>query len=189
MSLEMLKESLQEASIIKKGNYYYVIHSITDGIPKVEPKLLHEVTNEMQKRIERCGRIDKIVTIEAMGIPLAAVLSQKMNLPFTIIRKRAYNLPDEVSVDQITGYSKSRLYINGLERGDSVVIVDDVLSTGGTLRAVLKAFEKMDVAVKGVFIVINKGDIAEKVMGESKVTIDTLVDIEIIDGNKVIIKS
>ena len=126
--------------------------------------------------------------MEAMGIPLATALSQKMNLPFTIIRKREYGLPDEVSVEQTTGYSKTKLFINGLKKGEEIVIVDDVLSTGGTLRAVLSALKKMDVIVKGVFIAVDKGNCAEKIMDESKVAINTLVNIDIIDG-KVVIKS
>jgi len=136
----------------------------------------------MQKLIEKCGQIDKIVTIEAMGIPLATTLSLNMNIPFTIIRKRKYNLPDEVIVEQITGYSKSKLYINGLKKGDKIVIVDDVLSTGGTLRAVLTALKKMGVVIKGVFIAVNKGNVAKKIIDESNVSITTLVNIDVIDG-------
>jgi len=136
----------------------------------------------MQKLIEKCGQIDKIVTMEAMGIPLATIVSLNMNIPFTIIRKRKYDFPDEVSVERATGYSNSKLYINGLKKGDKIVIVDDVLSTGGTLRAVLTALKKMDVVIKGVFIAVNKGSVAKEIMNESNVSITTLVNIDVIDG-------
>lgn len=136
----------------------------------------------MQKVMEKCGQIDKIVTMEAMGIPLATIVSLNMNIPFTIIRKRKYDFPDEVSVEQATGYSNSKLYINGLTKGDKIVIVDDVLSTGGTLRAVLTALKKMGVVIKGVFIAVNKGNVAKEIMDESNVSITTLVNIDVIDG-------
>ena len=136
----------------------------------------------MQKLIEKCGQIDKIVTMEAMGIPLATILSLNMNIPFTIIRKRKYDFPDEVSVERATGYSNSKLYINGLKKGDKIVIVDDMLSTGGTLRAVLTALKKMGVVIKGVFIAVNKGNVAKEIMDESNVSITTLVNIDVIDG-------
>jgi adenine phosphoribosyltransferase len=141
----------------------------------------------MQKLMEKCGQIDKIVTMEAMGIPLATTLSLNMNIPFTIIRKRKYNLPDEVIVEQVTGYSNSKLYINGLTKGDKIVIVDDVLSTGGTLRAVLTALKKMGVVIKGVVIAVNKGNVAKEIMDESNVSITTLVNIDVIDGRVAII--
>lgn len=186
MNLEILKKSLEEAPVVKKGDYHYVIHPITDGVPWIKPELLNEVVGEMQKLIEGCGQIDKIVTMEAMGIPLATALSLNMNIPFTIIRKREYGLPDEVSVEQVTGYSKSNLYINGLIKGDKIVIVDDVLSTGGTLRAVLTALKKMGVIIKGVFIAIDKGDVTGKIKDEYKVNIITLINIDVIDGEVVI---
>jgi len=186
MSLEQLKKSLQKAPVIKKKDYSYIIHPITDGIPEITPALLHEVTSEMKKHIEKCGPIDKIVTIEAMGIPLATALSLDMNIPFTIIRKRKYGLPDEVSVEQVTGYSKSKLYVTGLKKGENVVLVDDVMSTGGTLRAVLSVLKDIGVNVQGVFIVVDKGDCSKGIGEQFNVQIISLVEMDVVDGKAVI---
>lgn len=188
MTLKILKKSLIEAPVVKKEDYFYVVHPITDGIPEIKPKLLIEVVHEMQDRIEKCGEINKIVTIEAMGIPLATALSLRIKIPFVIIRKRSYGLPGEYVVEQKTGYSKSNLYINGLKKGDKIVIVDDVLSTGGTLKAVLSELKRIGVEIKGVFIAVNKGEVVEKLMDESKIHIDIIVNIDIEDG-KVVIKN
>jgi adenine phosphoribosyltransferase len=186
MSLELLKKSLYEAPIVKKGDYDYVIHPITDGVPFITPELLKEVSSEMKKLILKCGRFDRIVTMEAMGIPLATALSLDLKIPFSIIRKREYGLPGEVSVEQVTGYSKSRMYINGLKKGDVVVLVDDVLSTGGTLKAVLYVLKEMGVKVKGVFIAIYKGACKEDIAKIYGVPITTIMDIKVIDGKVVI---
>ncbi|UCF13386.1 MAG: purine phosphoribosyltransferase family protein [Thermoplasmatales archaeon] len=188
MSLDYLKKSLKQAPIVKKGDYYYVVHPITDGVPEIKPELLKEVTNEIKRLIKNCGKIDKIVTMEAMGIPLASILAMEMNLPFNIIRKREYGLPDEISVGQVTGYSKSKLFINGLKKGDTIVIVDDVLSTGGTLRAVLSALKKIGVIIEGVFIAVDKGNCAQKISEEFDVQINVLVTIDVVKGD-VVIKS
>ena len=177
-----LIESLKEAPIVKKGDYSYVVHPLTDGIPKIEPDLLVEVTKKIKEKMPEC---DKIITMEAMGIPIATALSLETKIPFTIIRKRRYGLPGEISVEQMTGYSHSRLFINGIERGESVVIVDDVISTGGTLSAVVSVLKKMGVEIKKIFIAINKGNIEEL---EKKVgmKIDVLVTIEVNDETKIV---
>ena len=187
MSLTTLKKSLLDAPIVKKGDYSYVIHPITDGVPEIKSELLNEVIDEMHKRIQKCGTFDKIVTIEAMGIPLASALSLKMNVPFVIIRKRSYGLSRETKVEQKTGYSKSNLYINGLNKGDRVIIVDDVLSTGGTLSAILSTLLDLGVIIKGIFIVVNKGKETEKILEKFNIDIDILTNIEVVD-EKVIIK-
>jgi len=184
--MNLLEKSIMEAPIVKKGDYNYIIHPLTDGIPKIDPDLLEEVAQKMLRFIP--PDIEKIVTIEAMGIPLATAISLKIGKPFTIIRKRQYNLPGEVSVEQVTGYSKSKLFINGLKKGDKVVIVDDVLSTGGTLRAVLKALKEIGVKVENVLIAIDKGKVAEEIENEFGVPIISIANIEVSEG-KVTINS
>jgi len=182
MKLTQLITSLKQSPIVKKGNYYYVIHPITDGIPKISPELLREVTQILKQKITSFTPFDRLVTIEAMGIPLATALSLDLNVPFTIIRKRTYGLPDEQQVKQQTGYSKSTLFINGLKENDSVVIVDDVLSTGGTLKAVLHTLKSMNVSVKAVFIAVDKGNVAKKLSEETGIPIHSLVKINVSEG-------
>ncbi|KYK33452.1 MAG: adenine phosphoribosyltransferase, partial [Thermoplasmatales archaeon SG8-52-3] len=180
-------QSLLDAPIIKKGDYPYVVHPITDGVPEIKSELLKEIIEEMEKRIKKCGSFDKIVTIEAMGIPLASTLSLKIKVPFVIIRKRSYGLTGEINVEQTTGYSKSKLYINGLKKGDKIVIVDDVLSTGGTLSAIISTLKNLEVIIKGIFIVVNKGNASKKIIDKFKTKIDILANIDIVEG-KVVIK-
>jgi len=187
MTLKILKKSLIKSQIVKRGKYSYFVHPITDGIPDVKPDLLNEVICEMEKRVRKYGKIDKIVTIEAMGIPLATALSVKMKIPFAIIRKKPYGLPDEIVVEQTTGYSKARLYINGLKPKDKIVIVDDVLSTGGTIKALILALKNMRVNLKGIVVVVDRGNVAKKLMKEFDVNIDSIVKIDIIN-DKVVIK-
>lgn len=182
MRLKHLEKSLYEAPIVKKGDYDYVIHPITDGVPFITPELLREITDEMKIHIKKCGAFDRIVTMEAMGIPLASALSLDLGIPFTIIRKRQYGLPGEVSVEQVTGYSKSKMYINGLQKGDRIILVDDVLSTGGTLKAVLYVLKQMGVVVKGVFIAVYKGSCKEELLQTYQVPITTIVDIDVVHG-------
>src|SRR3989441_9761425 len=66
-----------------------------------------------------------------MGFPLAAGLSMRVHKPYVFVRKRQYGLAGEVSLKQTTGYSKTDMFINNIHRGDRVVFVDDVISTGG----------------------------------------------------------
>ncbi|MDH7506622.1 MAG: hypoxanthine/guanine phosphoribosyltransferase [Candidatus Thermoplasmatota archaeon] len=189
MTKKILIKTLMESPVIKKGDYQYVVHPITDGIPEISNELLTEVVNEMFKRIKKYGKIDKIVTMEAMGIPLATALSLKMKIPFVIIRKRSYGLPGEIDVEQTTGYSKTKLFINGLKTNDNIIIVDDVLSTGGTLSAVVSALKKLGVIIKGVFIAINKGKAVKDLMEKYNISIEIIINIDVINGKVVFINN
>jgi adenine phosphoribosyltransferase len=155
--LEKLVESLETCPIVKRGDYNYFIHPITDGVPIVDPALLREVCTAMIKVLDLTG-VEKIVVVEAMGIHIGSVLSTMTDIPMTIMRKREYKLPCEIAVHQTTGYSKGELYLNGVYNGDRVVIIDDVISTGGTMKALLKALEIAGAEVVDICIAIQRGD-------------------------------
>ena len=183
--LEILKKTLKESPIVKKGEYCYFIHPITDGIMLVEPDLLREVSQAITKIADL--NVDKIVCMEAMGIHIATALSLETNIPFVVVRKRCYNLEEEVPVHQITGYSECELYINGIESGDRILVLDDVLSTGGTMIAVLNALKGSGAEIADIIVVVDKGDGKERVRNETGYDIKTLVKVDVEDG-KVIIK-
>jgi adenine phosphoribosyltransferase len=154
--LDTLVKSLETCPMVKRGEYNYFIHPITDGVPIVEPALLRDVCTAMIKVLD-LDKVDKIVVVEAMGIHIGAVLSVMTDIPMTVMRKRVYNLPHEVAVHQSTGYSKGELYLNGVYKGDRVVIIDDVISTGGTMRALLQALEIAGAEVVDVCFAVQRG--------------------------------
>jgi adenine phosphoribosyltransferase len=180
--LERLKKSLFSAPVYKRGDYNYFIHPITDGVPEIRPELIREVVGHIIRIADL--DVDKIVTVEAMGIPIGIALSIISDIPLSIIRKRKYGLPGEIEVSQVTGYSKSQLFLNGIERGDKVIVVDDVVSTGGTLLATLKSLEFAGAIVKDVVVVIKRGEGADRLKAEGY-NIKTMVEVDV-DEKKVI---
>jgi len=185
MALEALKASLTISPVVKRGEYDYLVNPITDGIPKVDPRVLKEVTDALLE----IGNFDcdYIMTVEALGIPLAAVLSLRTGKPFNIVRKKLYGLPDEVNISQVTGYSRNTLSINGVKAGDRVVIVDDVLSTGGTLWALVEALAKMQVKIVDILVVVEKTDKKSEIERKLGVQIKTLVKVDVVDGKVVVL--
>jgi adenine phosphoribosyltransferase len=173
--LERLVDSLETCPIVKRGEYDYFIHPITDGVPKVDPALLRDVCTAMVKVLDLQG-VTLLVVAEAMGIHIGTTLSLMTDIPFTIVRKRRYELPGEVAVHQTTGYSKGELYLNGVRRGDRVAIVDDVLSTGGTMKALIQALEYVGADIADICVAIQRGRV------EVGRPVKSLVNIEVVGG-------
>ncbi len=174
--LERLKRSLLEAPIFKRGDYNYFIHPITDGVPEVKPDLIREVVSHIIR--VACLDVDKIVTVEAMGIPIGIALSMMTDIPLVIIRKKKYGLPGEIEISQVTGYSKSQLFLNGIKKGDRVIVVDDVISTGGTLRATLKSLKAAGAEVLDIVTVIERGEGVKRLRAEGY-DVKTMVQVEV----------
>jgi len=183
--MDQLKQSLLDAPIIEKNGYHYFVHPISDGLPKLEPGLLREIVIRIIRKAE-LENVDRIVTPAAMGIHISTAVSLMTDIPLTVIRKRKYGLEDEVAISQQTGYSENEMYINDVREGERVLVIDDVLSTGGTLAAVLTALDDIGAEVIDTVAVI------KKVGGENKVDdagydVKTLINVDVVDGEVVIV--
>ena len=184
--IEILKESLVNAPIIWKGDYPYFIHPITDGVPRLEPEVLKAVI-ELSVPLIDWGSVDMILGIEAMGLPLMAPLSMRTGIPMVIGRKRQYGLEGEIEINQETGYSKGSIFLNDIKQGENLVIIDDVLSTGGTIRSVIEGVKKTGAIIQNIVVVVEKGPgMATLQKDYPDIRFDSLVKLEM-DGEKVVI--
>ena len=185
--LEEVKKSLESSPIVKKGEYNYFVNPISDGVPAMEPKMLRELSLAVKQHANL--DVDKIVAVEAMGIHLATALSLATDIPFVVIRKRQYGLEGEKEVYQKTGYGSSNLYINDLHPGEKILLIDDVVSTGGTFIALIRTLEDLGLDIKSIVAVIEKGEGKEIVEKETGREILSIVKLDVIDGKVVIEKT
>ena len=180
--LTVLQDSLRGSPIIWKGEYPYFIHPISDGIPRMDADVLR-ATRDLIVEMVDWSNIDLIVSVEAMGLPLLATVGDATGKPTVVIRKRQYGMEGEVRVDVATGYSQSTTYINDIAPGERILIVDDVISTGGTLEPILDTLEEMGVILQDIVIAIEKGEGRERLAKERpEWPIRTLARIDIITG-------
>ena len=185
-AMEQLRASLQAAPVIWKGDYPYFIHPVTDGVPRMNPEVLTAITELVVERVDWFG-VDILLGIEAMGLPLTAPLSMATGIPLVVARKRSYGLDGEVEIDQSTGYSKGAMYLNDLKQGERVAIVDDVLSTGGTLEAVIEGVRRAGAEVTEIIAVVEKGGGLRRLQAlYPDIRIQSLVRLEM-DGGTVVL--
>jgi adenine phosphoribosyltransferase len=183
--MDQLQQSLLESPIVKKGEYHYFVHPISDGVPMLEPSLLREIVIKIIRKAQ-LEDVDKIVTPAAMGIHISTAVSLMTDIPLVVIRKREYGLEGETPLFQQTGYSENQMYINDVEEGDNVLVLDDVLSTGGTLSAICTALEGIGANIVDLVAVIKKVD-GDNALEESVYSAKTLINVTVEDGDVVIV--
>ena len=182
--MDRLQESLLECPIIEKDGYHYFVHPISDGIPQLDPQLLREIVIRIIRKAN-LEDVDKIVTPAAMGIHISTAVSLMTDIPLVVIRKREYGLEGEKPLFQQTGYSESQMYINDVDAGDNVLVLDDVLSTGGTLAALTGALEDIGADIRDVVCVI-KNDDGQTKLAEVGYDAKTLINVVVEDGEVVV---
>lgn len=101
-------------------------------------------------------RVDKVIGIEARGFIMAAPVAFHLNAGFVPVRK-AGKLPWAVVREEYAleyGTDQLEIHRDALAPGDSVVIVDDVLATGGTANAAIRLVEGLGATVAGLLFLI-----------------------------------
>ena len=166
--------------------YKYIINPITDNIPPPDPEVLSWIAEKIHENTP--NDIDKVLVPEALGIPIASLVAQLKNKPLAIVRKRFFGERGLLDiVEYSSGYEKGEYYIYGVEKGESVLIIDDAISTGGTLTAIINALRKNQVKIRDIFCVLEKIDYngRENVYRETGLKVKTLIRVKITEDDTV----
>ena len=112
----------------------------------------------------------KIAAIESRGFIFASPLSYNLSKPNILMRKKNKLPAEKYSVDFELEYGKATLEIHkdSIEENEKVVIVDDLIATGGTAEAAAKLVEKSGGKVAAFIFVINLFDLGGKKLLENK---------------------
>ncbi|WP_324023323.1 adenine phosphoribosyltransferase [Maribacter sp. BPC-D8] len=108
------------------------------------PKALKETTNALYELLDG-QKIDKVVGMESRGFIFGPLLADKLNAGFVPVRKPG-KLPSATlreTYELEYGTDTLEIHIDAIEKGDRVLIHDDVLATGGTANATCKLIEKL----------------------------------------------
>lgn len=109
------------------------------------PELLMTLAAEMSKLVPK--RATCVATIGQGGIPLAVLLSQKLNLKLALVRDKPREHGTQKTID---GYIPSRK--------DRIVVVDDVFTTGSSIRDIVKHLEPTRCKIVSAIVVVKRGE-------------------------------
>ncbi len=106
-------------------------------------------------------KIDKIVAIESRGFIIAAPLAYLLNVGLVLIRKPGKLPSKTIDQDYELEYGTDRIevHVDAINKGDKVLIVDDLIATGGTAEATVKLVKKMRGEIIECCFVIDLPDI------------------------------
>ena len=119
-----------------------------------------ETINQIIERSKKM-KFNKIAAIESRGFVFASAASYILKKPFILLRKKNKLPADVHSVDFELEYGKATIEVHkdSISEGDSVLIIDDLIATGGTADAAVKLVEISKGKVAGFIFVINLFDL------------------------------
>ena len=123
-------------------------------------KAFKECINQIVERSKKF-KFDKIAAVESRGFVFASAISYILDKPFIMLRKKN-KLPAEVhSIDFELEYGTATIEVHkdSFNKNDNVLIIDDLIATGGTAEAAAKLIEISESNVAGFIFVINLFDL------------------------------
>ena len=120
-------------------------------------KFTNDKIIELSKNIE----FDKVAAIESRGFVFASTVSYALKKPFILLRKKN-KLPAEThSVDFKLEYGEATIEVHkdSIAKGEKILIIDDLIATGGTAEAAAKLIEMSNGKVSAFIFVINLFDL------------------------------
>jgi len=157
--MNFLEEKILTDGIVKPGNILKVDSFLNH---QIDIDILRQIAHEFKRRFEGV-EVDKILTIEASGIAIAALVGSIFNVPMVFAKKEAtVNSTDDKYMSRAYSFTHkrttnvlvSRPY---LKPGERVLIVDDFLADGQAVNALIDIVNQAGGEVAGIGIVIEKG--------------------------------
>ena len=144
-----------------------------------DEKAFTETINQVVKRSKNYN-FTKIAAIESRGFVFASAVSYILNKPFIMLRKKN-KLPAEVhSIDFELEYGTATIEVHkdSFNEKDKILIIDDLIATGGTAEAAAKLVEISGAKVAAFIFIINLFDLngASNLMKKNKYNVESLID-------------
>ena len=128
-------------------------------------------TNDKIIELSRKINFDKVAAIESRGFVFASTVSYILKKPFILLRKKN-KLPAEThSVDFELEYGNATIEVHkdSIEKNEKILIIDDLIATGGTAEAAAKLVELSGGSVAAFIFVINLFDLPEKFIKDKRI--------------------
>ena len=157
--MNFLEERIAKDGVVKPGNVLKVDSFLNH---QMDPRLMVRMAEEFKRRF--AGKpINKILTIEASGIGIAAFVALVFDVPLVFAKKsKSINIDGEMYVAEVESFThknKNQVIVSKkfLSAEDHVLIIDDFLANGCALQGLIQIAESAGATVEGCGIAIEKG--------------------------------
>lgn len=157
--MELLKERIRKDGIIKPGNVLKVDNFLNH---QMDIQLFNEIGKEFKRRFADV-KVDRILTIEASGIGIAAVVAQYFDCPVVFAKKsQSINLDGTMLSTQIESFTHKRTYevivaSRFIKPWENILVIDDFMANGCAALGLVQLIHDAHANVVGIGIVIEKG--------------------------------
>ena len=176
----LVRQAFHNKPLIQFKEHKFLVNPLTEQIPATSAELLQAATGWIVEA-GHFNQATKIVGEEDKGAILVASTSLATRLPFGMARWYPNGLEGQVSVEFEMEYASGKLFLNGVKEGDRIIIVDDMISTGGTMLALIQAVQLAKAEIVDIVCVAEKTEYGgvQRIYEQTGYKVKSLVKISI----------
>lgn len=179
-----LRAAIEAAQMVKiKKNigedYHFKLYAFGERGTFISPELITEITENLAQSItDYFPSFDYVVSPEPGGHTWGMLAAYRLHKPVNILRLSTEdNQAAAGSIKRETAYNENYISFAGFKRGDRILLVDDVISSGGTIFAMVQHLRALEVEVIGIQVILVKGEHYKKMKTDLAVPIKYLAKI------------
>jgi adenine phosphoribosyltransferase len=158
-TLQSLERIYRNAKVVANNGNLTTLNTFTDQLEPLDPRILCGLADILSRELESV-QFDLIIGEEDKGAHIATAVSIWTGKPMVLARWYTYSTqaatPASTVVPVASEYYRGGLVVHGLAAGSRAVIIDDTLSTGGTIIALVEAARKKGVEIVAILAVVEK---------------------------------
>jgi len=153
--MKRIIKAFDNQPLINLNGRKYILNPLIDHFPETPYKLMSDAVKELSK-LTNFKNINKIVGEEDRGGYIAALMAYKHKKALAMVKWNPDGLECGHVVNFRNAYTKGKMYLHGVSKGDRVVLIEDLIDSGGTLIAMIKLLEKAEINICDIIVVAEK---------------------------------
>lgn len=182
--MKYLIDAFNNRPLILVKDRNFIVNPLTDHVPSTSYELLNDVVIELAGLTDY-SKATKLLGEEERGGFITVLMAYYLKMPFGMVKWNPLGLNGQISIDFRNAYADGKLYLNGIEKGDKVIIVEDMIDSGGTIISMIRMLEQAGIEIVDIVVIAEK----EEFKGIERIKTETGYDVKCIlkfssQGNK-----
>ena len=149
---DQLLNDLIEINALRYGEFvlasgdistYYIDLRVIPNYPTIFDRVCQMAADYLK---DKCPTIDGVAGIPLAGIPFGTLIANKLKVPYYILRKEP------------KGHGRGKMIEGVIRENANIVLIDDLITTGGSKLFAIEAFREMNAIVENIFVFVNRSD-------------------------------
>ena len=153
--MKHLIQAFDDRPLVNIKDMRYLLTPLTDQVPATSYEIVEEMIRELST-LSDFTRATKILGEEDRGGYIASLMAYAHKLPFGMVKWNPNGLEGQIAIDFRMAYAGGKMFLNGIDPGDKVIIVEDMVDSGGTIIAMVELLKQANVDIVDIIAIAER---------------------------------